>query len=84
MCVEFDHDKYHIDIKTIVGNPRGILIDSLFHHPWVHLQIYMTSVTSSYPMKLRVIYACCSSVSGSTSKFCSDEIWLVYMVHAYF
>ena len=21
----------------IVGNPRVILIDSLFHHPWIHL-----------------------------------------------
>ena len=47
-------------------------------------QICMTSVTSSYPMKFRVMYACCSSVSVSSSKFCSDEIWLVYMVHAYF
>ena len=47
-------------------------------------QICMTSVTSSYPMKLGVMYVCCSSVSGSPSKFCSDEIWLVYMVHAYF
>ena len=63
----------------------------LFQHPWVHLvtslvfnQICMTSVTFSYPMKLRVMHACWSSVSGSPSKFCSDEIWLVYMVHAYF
>ena len=50
----------------------------------VFIQICMTSVTSSYPIKLRVMYACCSLVSGSPSKFCSDEIWLVYMVHAYF
>ena len=26
-------------------------------------QICMTSLTFSYPMKLRVVYACCSSVS---------------------
>ena len=33
---------FHINMllthcEPIVGNPRVILIDSLFHHPWVHL-----------------------------------------------
>ena len=55
---------------------------STLWHSLVFNQICMTYVTFSYPMKLRVMYACCSSVSGSPRKFCSDEIWLVYMVHA--
>ena len=64
--------------------PSFITRGSTLWHSLVFNQICMTSVTSSSPMKLRVMYACCSSVSGSPSKFCSDEIWLVYMVHAYF
>ena len=26
-----------LQCRDIIGNPRGILIDSLFHRPWVHL-----------------------------------------------
>ena len=64
--------------------PSFITCGSILWSSLVFNQICMTSVTFSYPMKLRVMYACCSSVSGSPSKFCLDEIWLVYMVHAYF
>ena len=56
------------DWKYIVGNPWVILIDSLYHQPWVNLetlfvlnQICMTYLTFLYPMKLH----------GSPSKFCS-------------
>ena len=31
-------------IICIVGNPRVILIDSLFHHPWVHLAVSLFSI----------------------------------------
>ena len=49
----------------IVGNPNY-----LFHHLWVHLVTFTCFQSNMhdlydlfYPMKLRVMYACCSSVS---------------------
>ena len=31
------HQKHCKMVYIIVGNPRVILIDSLYHHPWVKL-----------------------------------------------
>ena len=72
-------------LKSLVAHgwfsliPSFITRGSTLWHSLVFNQICMTSVASSYPMKLRVMYACCFSFSGSLSKFCLDEIWLVYM-----
>ena len=65
--------------KPIVGNQRLILFDPLFHHPWVHLMTFACFQSNMHDLcdlflPNEIMYACCSSFSGSTSKFCLDEI----------
>ena len=47
-------------------------------------QICMTSVTFSYPMKLRVMYACCYSVSGLRVNFARMKFdWFIWFMHIF-
>ena len=74
---------------SIVGNPRVILIlsfiarGSALWRSLVFNQICMTSVTSSYLVKLHVMYACCSvsdqawfsNQHGGINMCCYEMLW---------
>ena len=94
--------KYHFFEKLllfIVGNPQVILIDSLFHHPWVHLVTFACFQSNMHdlcdlflPNEIKcyvcVLLFCFGGAlfkpNGGINKCCCGMLWRSVLFYSYY